>query len=218
MSFKAIIFDWDGTLVDSEAHIVECITEAARKMGLPERTYDEKKHIIGLGMQEALLALYPDLSEQDVSELRQYYSQHFFGPKSEAVRLFPNVLDTLREIRARGINLAVATGKSRNGLNKALQSTGLGPLFDIERCADETRSKPHPMMLKEIAEFYQYDFHEMLMVGDTTYDMTMASAVGMPAVAVEYGVHSVEQLTACQPRKVIGCVSELLTLMSNNVG
>ncbi|TNC82108.1 MAG: HAD family hydrolase [Oleiphilus sp.] len=213
MKVKAVILDWDGTLVDSEAHIVACISEAARQMGLPDLGYDEKKNIIGLGMREALNTLYPDLNEEQIDQMRKYYSGHFFGPGAEQVKLFPRVLESLQQIRRRGVRLAVATGKSRNGLNKALQSTGLGPLFDIERCADETKSKPDPMMLREIADFYQYDFDEMLMVGDTTYDLMMAGAVGMPAVAVNYGVHSVERLRALEPKKVISCFSELVTLI-----
>lgn len=213
MPIKAIILDWDGTLVDSEAHIVACITEAAQKMGLPALSYEAKKDIIGLGMREALFTLYPGLSDEQVDQMRGHYSTHFFGSRGEEVQLFPHVFESLQQIKQSGVRLAVATGKSRNGLNKALLSSGLGPFFDIERCADETRSKPDPLMLQEIAAFYQFDFDEMLMVGDTTYDLMMAKAVGMPAVAVDYGVHPVERLRALEPKRVISCFSELLTLI-----
>lgn len=207
---RVVIFDWDGTLVDSESHIVSSITRASEAMNLPPLSYDRKKQIIGLGMREALLELYPGLKEAEIEQMRQHYSGHFFSRATNSLDLFPGVFDTLSELRRRGFNMAVATGKSRNGLSKALKSSGLGPFFDIERCADETRSKPDPQMLKEIADFYSLDFNEMLMVGDTTYDLQMANAVGMPSVAVSYGVHAVEDLEGHAPLHIIDALPELL--------
>jgi len=213
MSYKAIVFDWDGTLVDSESHIVDCIGYAADQLGLAALSYDRRKSIIGLGMREALLELYPELDHAQIVAMREHYAAHFFGRKTEPYDLFPGVLDTLEALKSKGVSLAVATGKSRNGLDKALQSTGLGRFFDIERCADETRSKPDPLMLKEIAAHYQYDYKDMLMVGDTSYDMSMAQQVNMPAVAVSYGVHALEDLHPYQPVKVIDALPVILELV-----
>ncbi len=213
MTYKVVVFDWDGTLVDSESHIVACISYAAEQLGLPSLSYDAKKNIIGLGMREALHSLYPELDESGIVKMREYYSSHFFAHSTTALDLFPGVCDTLETLKVRGIKLAVATGKSRNGLSKALVSSGLGGFFDIERCADETLSKPNPLMLREISDFYQRDASEMLMVGDTTYDMEMAARFGMPSVGVSYGVHEVADLIAHAPVKVIDALPDLLAMV-----
>ena len=213
MKYQVVVFDWDGTLVDSEAHIVSCIGYAAEQLGLPPLSYDKKKNIIGLGMREALLSLYPELDEGGILRMREHYSSHFFAHSTSAQDLFPGVWETLESLKDRGVRLAVATGKSRNGLSKALISSGLAGFFDIERCADETLSKPDPLMLKEISSFYQRDPKEMLMVGDTTYDMEMAARFGMPSVGVSYGVHQVNDLMAHGPLKVIDALPDLLAVI-----
>lgn len=210
MNFKAVVFDWDGTLVDSEAHIVESISHAAAHAGLPELSYDRKKSIIGLGMREALLDLYPELNDEHIKKLREYYADYFFSRATESHNLFEGVEATLMALRDKGVRLAVATGKSRNGLNKALESSGLGHFFEIERCADETRSKPHPMMLQEIASHFGFEYGDMLMVGDTSFDLDMAKQVGMPAVAVSYGVHEGTELLAREPLALVDSLEELL--------
>lgn len=208
--YKVVVFDWDGTLVDSEAHIVASITAAAEHAGLESLSYERKKSIIGLGMREALLTLYPGINDQQVQKLREYYAQHFFTKGTTPNDLFPGVKSTLEALKDHGINMAVATGKSRNGLTKALESSGLGHFFDIERCADETRSKPHPMMLEQIVEFYDCSPADMLMVGDTSYDMEMALQAGMPAVGVSYGVHDVAEL---HPHKPVAIIDEFEHLL-----
>jgi len=212
MKYKAFIFDWDGTLVDSEAHIVSCLKYAAQQSGLPVLSYDKFKDIIGLGMREALLSLYPALSNNEIEDMRGHYSASFFAETSAPLKLFDGVIDTLKNLQSKGLSLAVATGKSRNGLNKALLSTGLQPFFDIERCADETRSKPHPLMLEEIAEHFSLKPSEMLMIGDTEYDLEMAACFDMDAVGVSYGVHDVSRLMKHKPVKIIDSLSEILTL------
>lgn len=210
MNFKAVVFDWDGTLVDSEAHIVESISHAAAHAGLPELSYERKKSIIGLGMREALLDLYPELNDEHIKKLREYYAEHFFSRATESHNLFEGVEATLLALRDKGVRLAVATGKSRNGLDKALASSGLGHFFEIERCADETRSKPHPMMLEQIASHFEFDYGDMLMVGDTSFDLDMAKQVGMPAVAVSYGVHERHDLLTREPLALVDSLEELL--------
>lgn len=210
---EIVVFDWDGTLVDSEQHIVASIRYAASKLALPDLEHDCVKQIIGLGMQEALLTLYQDLSSEQVKSMRKHYSEHFFKTQTGAANLFSGVHETLTELRRKGLRLAVATGKSRNGLDKALKSTGLGGYFDIERCADESRSKPDPLMLRQIADHYQSDFGAMIMVGDTSYDMQMAAEVEMPALAVSYGVHVESRLREHQPLAVIDHISEVLNFV-----
>ena len=209
MSYKVVVFDWDGTLVDSERHIVSSIEYAADKMSLPERSYDEMKGIIGLGMREALLTLYPELSEDEIKNLRAHYSTQFFSAPTNAAQLFDGVLELLQYLRDKGLKLAVATGKSRNGLEKALDSTTLRPYFDITRCADETRSKPDPLMLVQIADHFEVEPVEMLMVGDTEFDLAMAANLGVPSIAVSHGVHEVERLQLHKPLKVLDHLSEL---------
>ena len=169
--YDICVFDWDGTLVNSERHIVDSLTYAAEKLSLPPLSYDEKKDIIGLSMHKALQTLYPSLSSRGIDQMRAYYGEFFFSVPQDASILFEGVVNTLTHLRDRGVKLAVATGKSRNGLDKALISTGLKSFFDIERCADETKSKPDPLMLIEIARYYRAEPSSMLMVGDTEYDL-----------------------------------------------
>lgn len=216
MKYQVYIFDWDGTLVDSERHIVASIERAARAVGLPVLAYDQMKNIIGLGMREALLTLYPDLNDSQVGDLRKHYSKHFFSESVEQGQLFGGVIDVLDTLKSKGLNLAVATGKSRNGFEIALDSTDLRSYFDIGRCADETKSKPHPMMLEQIIEFYassgQITVEQMVMVGDTEFDLEMASLCGLDSIGVSYGVHDVERLLKHKPVKIIDHFSELLTI------
>lgn len=213
MSYPIFIFDWDGTLVDSENHIVSSLEYASGQLGLPNLGYDAYKNIIGLGMKEALLSLYPNLSDRDVEKMRSAYADFFFRSEMTERNLFDGVIDTLTFLKEQGVNLAVATGKSRNGLNLALKSTGLGRYFDIERCADETRSKPHPMMLEEICKYYGASRSECVMVGDTVYDLEMASRIGMDSIGVSYGVHETERLSLHAPREIIDHFSELERLV-----
>jgi len=212
-NYEVVVFDWDGTLVDSEQHIVASIEYAARVVGLPALSYDTIKNIIGLGMKEALLVLYPDLTDEQIKVLRERYAHHFFGKEMDQRMLFDGVLDTLDQLQAAGVKLAVATGKSRHGLDKALQATGLKPYFDIERCADESRSKPHPLMLTQISEYFALASSKMCMVGDTEYDLDMAAQFGMDAVGVSYGVHDVTRLQKHKPFRIVDHISELLDII-----
>jgi len=211
--YEVVVFDWDGTLVDSESHIVASIKYAARAVGLPMLSYDVIKDIIGLGMREALLVLYPELTDEQVIVLRKHYSHFFFSKEIDQTMLFDGVLETLDQLQMSGIKLAVATGKSRNGLDKALEATGLKPYFDIERCADETRSKPDPMMLTQISEHFSLSPTKMFLVGDTEYDLEMAARFGMGSVGVSYGVHDVTRLNKHKPIRIVDHISEILALI-----
>ena len=194
-----IILDWDGTLVDSTAHIVKIMRRAAASTGLPVPAPDAVRHIIGLGLPEAVRCLYPDIDSHRVSELCEAYSHCYMNACESPPPLFPGVLEGLEQMRAEGLLLAIATGKSRRGLERELNARSMGEYFHISRCADETTSKPHPRMLREILKETGKSQREAVMVGDTLHDMKMARNAGVRAVAVTYGAHSREDLQAFEP-------------------
>lgn len=209
MTYRAVIFDWDGTLIDSLDHIATSLRRAALDVGFPERTEAAYRNIIGLGMVEALEELYPGITRRDMKALRDAYSRHFFSEVTTASSIFEGVPSLLDTLKAAGRHLAVATGKSRRGLDRALQSTGLGSHFEITRCADETRSKPDPQMLKEILAHFRLEPTEAVMIGDTIYDLEMAQRIGMPSIGVTWGVHDSDELVAYEPRNVVDDVDAL---------
>ncbi|WP_455203882.1 HAD-IA family hydrolase [Kaarinaea lacus] len=206
--YQLLIFDWDGTLIDSEANIVHCMQAASRDLNLPVLSSTEIKNIIGLGLQEALQTLYPETDKGIRLRLVERYRFHFLT--SEASQPFIGVDATLATLSKQELFLAVATGKGRSGLNKALQDTGYDDIFHVTRCADETRSKPHPQMLHEILDVLGIEPQQACMIGDTEYDINMAKNAGMDAVAVTYGVHEKERLLQCQPSGCIDTIEELI--------
>jgi phosphoglycolate phosphatase len=206
MPCKLIVFDWDGTLMDSEARIVACIHSAFADLGLPLPTAEAARDIIGLGLDEALSVLLPEAGREGRRLLIDRYRHHFLYVNDTPSQLFPGVSETLDWLRSQGYLLGVATGKSRQGLDQALASTRLAGFFDATRCADETFSKPHPEMLLQIMDELGANGPETLMVGDTEYDMQMARSAGAHALAVCYGVHSPERLMAQGP---LGCLADL---------
>lgn len=207
--FKLIVFDWDGTLMDSEARIVDCMKQAIGDLDLPGRTDDELKNIIGLGLKEALMALYPEADEQIYSNLVARYREHFLFNNETPSELFAGVKEMLSTLAERGHYLAVATGKGRQGLNKAMQGTGLESVFHVTRCADETRSKPHPQMIEEIMDYVGVSPDNTLMVGDTEYDLHMAHNARANSLAVSYGVHEKDRLLACKPLHCVDNIQQL---------
>jgi len=214
MPYDLVVFDWDGTLVDSEHHIVSSIAYAAERTGLPVLAHDRVKGIIGLGMREALEALYPDIDAAGVEAMRQHYSTAFFERETGKEQLFDGVIPVLEALKESGVRLAVATGKSRRGLERALDSTGLRQYFELTRCADETHSKPHPLMLEQIADKTKVPIASSVMVGDTEYDMKMAHSIGMDSIGVSYGVHEIDRLSVFKPLTIIDHMSELLPHVS----
>lgn len=209
-----IVFDWDGTLCDSAGHIVRAIQETAVNIGLPVPSDEAAADIIGLGLYEALAKLYPEEPEPRLRELMQGYSRQYVANESDPPDLFPGALETLHVLRDRGLELAVATGKSRRGLDRILATLGLEGFFDASRCADETRSKPHPLMLEEIMLERSMPAERVLMVGDTEYDLEMAANAGVASVGVSFGVHSVERLDAHGPVAIVDELPQLLDLPS----
>lgn len=209
MACKVVIFDWDGTLVDSVEHIAGSLHKAATELGFPALEREAYRDIIGLGMVEALEALYPGIGREEMQAIREGYARYFFARKTLPQNVFDGMADILADLRRDGRSLAVATGKSRRGLDSALVSSGLGAHFDITRCADETRSKPDPRMLLEILEHFRVEPSEAVMVGDTRYDLDMARRAEMPAIGVEWGVHKRDELGKYDPIRVASTVQEL---------
>jgi phosphoglycolate phosphatase len=206
------IFDWDGTLCDSIEHIVGAMRDAAVEVALEPPTAAEVRNIVGLGLPQALARLFPALDNGQRVALASVYSRHFSSPERGTARLFDGAMDTLQALRSRGIELAVATGKSRRGLNRVLAELGLADFFEATRCADETRSKPHPLMVHEIMGDRGKSVDEVLVIGDSEYDMAMAREAGVRSVAVSFGVHDNERLSAFEPLAIIDELPQLLDL------
>lgn len=196
MSYELIVFDWDGTLMDSEARIVSCMQAAARDSALDVPPHTEAKEVIGLGLSEAVKRLFPQADSAQVERLVTSYRQHFLGESIAPSVLFDGTRAVLDGLSAKGRLLAVATGKSRSGLNKVLAETGLGAYFHATRCADEAVSKPDPRMLYELMDQLGVPANNTLMVGDTEFDMQMARNAGVAAIGVNYGVHDCQRLFA----------------------
>jgi phosphoglycolate phosphatase len=209
MKFELLIFDWDGTLMDSEAHIVACVEAAVSDLNLPVPNQNAIRNIIGLGLLEAVNTLFPGHEEGLHLEIANRYRRHFFRDNGSPSQLFDGAREVISELSKQGYLLAVATGKGRRGLDHALESTGLADFFHLTRCADETFSKPHPEMLNQILEQTGVEPKQALMIGDTEYDLEMAVNAGMPSLGVTYGTHSLERLLKHKPIACVDCVKEI---------
>ncbi len=207
-----IIFDWDGTLCDSAQHIVQALQEAAGEVGFAIPADEDARDIIGLGLPQGVEKLFPEAPEGLRQEFEAAYSRHYIAAEDAPPRLFPGAVETLHAIKGRGLELAVATGKSRRGLNRILALFGLSDFFHTTRCADETRSKPHPLMIEEILKERDIAAHRALMVGDTEYDLEMATNAGVASAGVTFGVHSPGRLRAHGPLAIVDTLPELLDL------
>ncbi|MGF1644814.1 MAG: HAD family hydrolase [Thiotrichales bacterium] len=209
-NFDLVVFDWDGTLMDSEAHIVACLAIALRDVGQPRTDPRALRQVIGLGLREAMMALLPEAPASTVQDAVEAYRRNFLTPHPTPSELFPGVVETLDTLRAGGLRLAVATGKSRRGLDKVLDDTALRSYFDATRCADETRSKPDPLMLRELLDELDVEAGRALMVGDTEFDLEMAAALDMPSIGVGYGVHDRACLLRHAPLTILEDIRELV--------
>ncbi len=204
--FKLLVFDWDGTLMDSESRIVSCLRASSADLSLPILNDSIFRDIIGLGMNEAILKLYPDVDEAMIAAYAERYREHFLSDDFSEMLLFDGVTNTLDQLSSEGYKLAVATGKSRRGLDRVLISHGLDSIFHATRCADETGSKPDPRMLNEIMSELGIAPDQTLMIGDTTYDMEMAFNAKTHALGVSYGVHEPARFLPYNPA---GCVDNV---------
>lgn len=208
--YDLLIFDWDGTLVDSIGRIVESISIAAADCNLPALDEDVIKGIIGLGLPEAIAALYPHMTDvKKVEAFRRAYADHYLLLEAEPSVLFPGVALTLQQLREQGHLLAVATGKGRRGLDRVLAGQGWSDFFDVTRCADETASKPDPLMIHEILAHCGVPPERALMIGDSLFDLEMARRAGVDSVAVSYGAQTLKVLQGCAPCLSINHFSEL---------
>ena len=207
--YKVLIFDWDGTLADSIHRIVEAMHVASERSGFALCSDLAVKGIIGLGLPEAIRTLYPQIGDAELVAFRQHYADHYIALEAEPSPLFEGVLESLEAFRDEGYQLAVATGKARRGLDRVLKSHGWEDYFDITRAADETASKPHPLMLEQILAHCAVRPEQALMVGDSSFDLQMARNAGMASVAVSYGAQSIEALRAYEPCLAIDHFSQL---------
>jgi phosphoglycolate phosphatase len=207
-----LIFDWDGTLCDSTARIVEAMQQAARELAIAEPSEGAVQDVIGLGLPEALAQVFPTLDVARREQVRERYSSCYVALDAHPAGLFSGALETLDELRLRGHTLAVATGKGRAGLNRVLAGLGLDGYFDATRCADETCSKPDPLMLQELLTEFTRPVEQAVMIGDSEYDLAMARRLEMPSIGVSYGVHSVERLKLHGPLAMIDNLPQLLEL------
>ena len=207
--YDLLIFDWDGTLADSIGRIVEAMHAAAERAGEAPCSDAAVKGIIGLALSEAIGLLYPHLDEAQVQVLRQHYADVYMALDQQPSPLFEGVVESLESFRAEGYRLAVATGKARRGLDRVLKANGWEGYFDITRAADETRGKPHPLMLEEILGHCRVEPGRALMVGDSAFDLQMASNAGMHSVAVGYGAMPLQALAEFGPQLCIEHFSQL---------
>jgi len=208
VSYQLLIFDWDGTLMDSTRLIASCLQNACRDLDLAVPEFADAKYVIGLGLAETVRYVAPSLNEDGARRLVERYRHHFLAREHEAP-LYNGVREMLADLHGRGKRLAIATGKARRGLERALDSTGLRPWFEATRCADEGFAKPHPDMLRVLLECTGVDPGGALMVGDTIHDLDLAVNAGIEAVAVSYGAHD-ETLLATRPAKArVTSVQEL---------
>ena len=207
MKYRLIVFDWDGTILDSPAGIAEAIQASCGELGLAVPGRDEASHVIGLGLPELMRTVAPALPPERYPEFIEAYRRHFRS-REPSMRLFAGMKELIADLSGRHL-LGIATAKSRRGLERALDATGLRSHFRASRCADETRPKPHPAMLLELMEETGIGAANVLMIGDTSHDLEMARAAGVDALAMTYGAHPESGLRACGP---LGCFSTVRDL------
>jgi phosphoglycolate phosphatase len=215
--FDLVVWDWDGTVVDSTSAIADAIVGSAADLGLPVPSEHDARWVIGMGLLEAIHHAVPSIRREQVPAFVERYRFHYLR-RDAHLKVFDGIAELLRGLDAAGVPLAVATGKSRVGLNRALVQTGLGPRFVATRCADEGAPKPDPWMLRDLGEVLQTPTSRMVMIGDTTHDVGMAHAAGASSVAVLYGAHDPEPLRASAPSAIVGSVPELADWLARACG
>jgi len=213
--YDLLIFDWDGTLMDSAGVIVDSIQRACEDIGQPTPSERASRQIIGLGLVQALQTLLPDLPADDYPKLVERYRHHYLG-RDERIPLFDGVASGIRNLHANGFQLAVATGKSRLGLSRALEASGLGAWFAATRCADQTHSKPHPAMVLELIDELDADPARTLVIGDTSHDLLMASNAGVASLGVTYGAHEADDLQPHAPLALMNSFAEVHAWLNTN--
>lgn len=213
--FDLLIFDWDGTLMDSAGVIVDSIQRACEDIGLEAPGERASRQIIGLGLTQALQTLLPELPAEAYPRLVERYRHHYLGRDAQ-IPLFSGVAAGIGALSASGFQLAVATGKSRVGLERALESSGLGPCFAATRCADQTHSKPHPAMVLELIDELDADPARTLVIGDTSHDLLMAANAGVASLGVTYGAHEADDLNPHAPLALLDSFAEVHAWLAAN--
>ena len=213
--FDLVVFDWDGTLMDSTAVIVASLQAACADVDLPVPSDESSQYIIGLGLYDAMAHVLPGVSTDIYPRVVERYGHHF-RLREPQTPLFAGVERMLEELRGAGHQLAIATGKSRRGLDRALATTGLAAVFDATRCGDESASKPAPGMLLDLMKMLGAATDKTVMIGDTTHDLQMAANAGVQSVAVTYGAHPRDQLLALQPLACINNPEDLRQWLRRN--
>jgi len=213
-AYELLVFDWDGTLMDSESRIVNCMRATITDLGLELPDDSSISNIIGLGLKEAICMLFPGADDALVQSVIGRYRHHFLFENTTPTPLFSGAKEVLHELKSEGYLLAVATGKGRPGLDRVLDITGLNQVFHATRCADEAFSKPHPDMLLQLLDELGVQPADALMIGDTEYDMQMANNAGTAALAVSYGVHSMDRLLQHGPLGCLGAITEVSDWLS----
>lgn len=213
--FDLLIFDWDGTLMDSAGTIVASIQAACADVGWAVPSREAASHIIGLGLKEAIAALFPDMPEVEHPRLAERYRYHFLA-QDHAIPLFDGAQELVADLHEQGFLLAVATGKARRGLVRAFEHSGLERYFHASRTADETFSKPNPTMLLELLDELMVDKERALMIGDTSHDLLMAQNAGVPSLAAGYGAHPADSLHAYAPLAVCESFEDLAAWLRTN--
>jgi phosphoglycolate phosphatase len=208
LQYPMIVWDWDGTIMNSTPTIVDCIQKACADLDMDIPSDSIASHVIGLGLHESLKIVLPNLDEGDYPLVIERF-RHYYLSRDHELILFHGIADLLNDLKERGHLLAVATGKPRHGLDRTLQIHGLVEFFHDTKTADQTRAKPHPQMLLELMETWNLPPQELLMIGDTTHDLKMAESAGVDAVAVSYGAHPKEELLRLKPK---ACVDDVLEL------
>ena len=206
--YAAVLFDWDGTVMDSTYSIASSIQLASADLELPVPSIQQASWVIGLSLESALYRAVPDLTAEQMPLLLERYRYHFMQ-RDPHIKLFDGILPFMGELRGRQIALGVATGKSRQGLDRVLQQVNLSTFFDATRCADETRSKPDPEMLHQLLAELMLEPEQVLMVGDTVHDIHMAANAGMDSVAVTYGAHDPQTLAKAEPTVMVDNVAQM---------
>jgi phosphoglycolate phosphatase len=207
--FELLVFDWDGTVSDSESRIVAAMQEAIQEMALSDRDDNAVREIIGLSLDEAIIVLYPDMEARNRHLLAEQYRLNYLAASPECTPLFPGTKKVISALHNAGYLLAVATGKSRRGLDRSLRENNLGDYFHASRCADETFSKPHPQMLRDLMQILNVAPSKTLMIGDSEYDLRMAMNAEVDSLAVSYGVHPPERLLKFNPLACLDSLNEL---------
>lgn len=213
--YDLIVFDWDGTVMDSTGVIAGSIQAACRDLGLPEPSDADARHVIGLGLAQALRHAVPSAPESMYEPLAERYRFHFLS-QDQDIPLYPGARETIEELHGAGYWLGIATGKSRAGLERVLDSSGLKGYFHVTRTADQTFSKPNPAMLIELMDELAVAAERTLMIGDTTHDVQLAHNAGVDAVAVGHGAHPPEQLQELGPLALVADFAELRAWLKNN--